>query len=444
MTPREGLQALYPSPAASGERTGYPLRRRIRLVGLGRTLGKRVGGNPSRVRISHPPPVRTPGEVSAPVSADTATPVGYSEPPGLSRGTGTAAALGLSLTLLFAVAALGASDVEPRLPGAGHLPPWTLLGAKPDPLGVVFLTVVALVLGGVAARVRRPGHGARLAAATLPPVRRRGAGRRRAVPGAGHRIGRPRELCRVRAHGRARTRPLHHIPRAAGRDRRPGRRGGRGPLEEHAFGLRAAGHRGATLRLLDRRTIGAHHRRRPVRHQRDRASSSPGCSSTSPPAARSGRRRAALLWMLNPLMLFELVSGAHIDCLVTLFAVAGVVAGVALAARGRASCWVVRPRSSCRRWRSWPVWSGPRARSLARHRRPGVGAASVTLALAYSTVSVHALGRSLQAGKLASWATPWRAGISLLDATVRSAGVPYDHVSGRGGDRGRVRRCPAA
>src|SRR5215471_8598463 len=29
--------------------------------GLGRTLGKRVGGNPSRVRISHPPP-RWPGK----------------------------------------------------------------------------------------------------------------------------------------------------------------------------------------------------------------------------------------------------------------------------------------------------------------------------------------------------------------------------------------------
>lgn len=29
--------------------------------GLGRTLGKRVGGNPSRVRISYPPPVLSPG-----------------------------------------------------------------------------------------------------------------------------------------------------------------------------------------------------------------------------------------------------------------------------------------------------------------------------------------------------------------------------------------------
>lgn len=32
--------------------------------GLGRTLGKRVGGNPSRVRISYPPPVLSPGTLT--------------------------------------------------------------------------------------------------------------------------------------------------------------------------------------------------------------------------------------------------------------------------------------------------------------------------------------------------------------------------------------------
>lgn len=32
--------------------------------GLGRTLGKRVGGNPSRVRISYPPPLLSPGNTS--------------------------------------------------------------------------------------------------------------------------------------------------------------------------------------------------------------------------------------------------------------------------------------------------------------------------------------------------------------------------------------------
>src|SRR5439155_17555218 len=41
----------YPCPLAC------PLRLEDSPRGLGRTLGKRVGGNPSRVRISYPPPL---------------------------------------------------------------------------------------------------------------------------------------------------------------------------------------------------------------------------------------------------------------------------------------------------------------------------------------------------------------------------------------------------
>lgn len=43
----------FPPPA----RLAYPLRLEDSPSGLGRTLGKRVGGNPSRVRISYPPPL---------------------------------------------------------------------------------------------------------------------------------------------------------------------------------------------------------------------------------------------------------------------------------------------------------------------------------------------------------------------------------------------------
>ena len=83
----------------------------------------------------------------------------------------------------------------------------------------------------------------------------------------------------------------------------------------------------------------------------------------------------------------------------------------------RGCCSAARPRSSCRRWPSWPVSSGPAGTpgaTLPRSRLVRL----LALAIAYATVSSHALGRTLQAGKLASWATPWRAGISLLDATV--------------------------
>src|SRR5690606_20236590 len=51
--------------------------------GLGRTLGKRVGGNPSRVRISYPPPAR-PGVVR------TAPPPVSRWPEGPSRRRATA------------------------------------------------------------------------------------------------------------------------------------------------------------------------------------------------------------------------------------------------------------------------------------------------------------------------------------------------------------------
>jgi hypothetical protein len=45
--------------------------------GLGRTLGKRVGGNPSRVRISHPPPVLT-RHNAGPCRGSTSAPIMHS------------------------------------------------------------------------------------------------------------------------------------------------------------------------------------------------------------------------------------------------------------------------------------------------------------------------------------------------------------------------------
>ena len=62
IAPREGLRPAY-LIARAAERVREHSQRHVMFPaedsprGLGRTLGKRVGGNPSRVRISYPPPV---------------------------------------------------------------------------------------------------------------------------------------------------------------------------------------------------------------------------------------------------------------------------------------------------------------------------------------------------------------------------------------------------
>ena len=68
-TPHEGLSSSLPnppwrphspSPPPGPDRSYVFWRTEDSPSGLGRTLGKRVGGNPSRVRISYPPHLRRP------------------------------------------------------------------------------------------------------------------------------------------------------------------------------------------------------------------------------------------------------------------------------------------------------------------------------------------------------------------------------------------------
>jgi hypothetical protein len=351
------------------------------------------------------------------VSADT-TPE-YLEPPGLSRGKGIEAGLGLSLLLLVLVAALGSSAVEPRLPGASHLPPWTLLGAKPDPLGVVVLVVVALVIGGLAlARaVRaaahdwqpRPSHliaAGILAVIAMSLVPATGS----ADPESYAAYGRMVELGRDPYT----TTPAQMVKigdpiAAAVEDPWKDTASVYGPLAtaEQRFAS-SIGHRSVRTTVVVLVVINGI------------AFVLTGLLLVAAAGSEDGRRRAALLWMLNPLLLWELVSGAHVDGLVALFCVAAVVAvsrsrllagallGCAAAVKLPALAVLAGVLWACRRSR----------RDLAALL---LGCGGV-LAVSYTTVSSHALGRSLHAGQLASWATPWRAGISLLDATVGRPG----------------------
>jgi alpha-1,6-mannosyltransferase len=351
------------------------------------------------------------------VSAGTAP--DYAEPPGLSRGRGIEAGLTLSLLVLVLVAALGASTVEPRLPGAGHLPPWTLLGARPDPLGVVLLVIGALVLGGLslARAVRAAAHDwqprpSRLLAAgvlavialSLVPATGSADPESYAAYGRMVELGRdpytttPQELVAVGDPVAAAVEdPWKDTPSVYG------------PLAtaEQRFAS-SIGNRSVRTTVVVLVLVNGV------------AFVLTGLLLVAMAGTEGARRRAALLWMLNPLLLWELVSGAHVDGLVALFC----VAGIAVASRSRLAAGLLLGCAAAIKLPALAVLAG--FLWARRHSRRDVlaaivGAAAV-LAVGYATVSSHALGRSLQAGQLASWATPWRVGVSLLDATIGRPG----------------------
>jgi len=134
-------------------------------------------------------------------------------------------------------------------------------------------------------------------------------------------------------------------------------------------------------------------------------------------AGQAGRRRAAVLFSANPLLLFEGVAGAHIDVLLTLFVVAaigvlaherghgvlgalvaGVLGGAAAGLKASAAlagvglAWALR-----RQGRHWPR----RLVALA------VGAAAV-LVPGYLIAGGHALDQVRRASGFVSFADPWR------------------------------------
>src|SRR4051812_22854607 len=97
--------------------------------GLGRTLGKRVGGNPSRVRISHPP--QRPGHGR----------------PAIRTGRVGLALSATSVALVAATAALGPSVTVPVRDGGGF-PPYAAT-AHPSPATVTALLIAAAIIGAL-------------------------------------------------------------------------------------------------------------------------------------------------------------------------------------------------------------------------------------------------------------------------------------------------------
>lgn len=150
---------------------------------------------------------------------------------------------------------------------------------------------------------------------------------------------------------------------------------------------------------------------------------------------QAGRRRAAVFFSANPLLLFEGVSGAHIDVVVTLFVVAaiaalvwrppnrvvdalatfgaGVLAGAAAAVKAAAALAAAALAAWAAGW-----WSAPPTRHksafTARPRADAVrlaifvaGAAAV-LVPGYLLAGAHAFDQLRHASGFVSFADPWR------------------------------------
>jgi hypothetical protein len=134
-------------------------------------------------------------------------------------------------------------------------------------------------------------------------------------------------------------------------------------------------------------------------------------------AGQAGRRRAAVLFSANPLLLFEGVAGAHVDVLLTFF----VMAGIAVLAALRRPHWLgalvagvlggaaVAVKASAALAGAGFAWAiaGPRRKLEPRLIALALGAAAV-LVPGYLLAGPHAFDQLRLASGFVSFADPWR------------------------------------
>ncbi|MGH8834411.1 MAG: polyprenol phosphomannose-dependent alpha 1,6 mannosyltransferase MptB [Actinomycetes bacterium] len=135
--------------------------------------------------------------------------------------------------------------------------------------------------------------------------------------------------------------------------------------------------------------------------------------SIDPAAARS---RVALLWSLNPLLLYAVVNGAHIDSIGILFAVAGLalVNRSALLA-GLAAGLAIDVKLSFGLFAFALVWALRRApRRLLALAAGGL----LAVGLGYAWTGLHALGQAGTASRFVSFASPWRLLVAPFEAVL--------------------------
>ncbi|MGI5162275.1 polyprenol phosphomannose-dependent alpha 1,6 mannosyltransferase MptB [Microbispora sp. CA-102843] len=304
------------------------------------------------------------------------------------------AAGGLSILLTITIGALGPSAMVPGLPGRSWQPPYSL-DLAPDGHLVVALAAAALVLGavglaaGLAYADRMPrartlvvaGCAAAAVLAFLPPsgsadhLNYAAYGRMAALgydPYATVPADLPADPVVGRVEEWTRT-PSVYGPVATAVQALASHVGGDSVrLTVFVMALVNAAAFVATGLLLHRATAGD-----PVR-----------------------QRRAALLWTANPLIVYELVAGMHLDTVAIAFVVAGLVArrGVplGLGVAVKATVGLVALGTA------WELRRSPRRLALV------AGLATLTVLVAYLLAGPHSLDQLLNASKSVSLATPWK------------------------------------
>ena len=356
---------------------------------------------------------------------------------GSALGRGGIAATGASVALTLAVAAAGPSVMEPPLPGAGGQPPWSFTAHLPAHLAVT-LSAAALITGaaGVGLSLLAAARGwlprpwtllvAGIAVAVLlvflPPfgsadhLSYAAYGRMTVTghdpyttgPGTLARLGDPVARA-VQRYGDWQTTPSVYGPLATAGQALASLIGGVSVrLTVFVLSvLNVASFAGAGL-LLHRLARGD----------------------------RVRQLRAALLWTLNPLLLYEVVAGAHVDAQLAFFAVAAVAAFGMAQRSGSRWAPVARPVPRCviagalaglafsvkltgvlvLGGLAWAVieGAGPDGGSHPRGGRvrqlAGLAAGfAVVSGIALALAGPHALGQVLRGSSYVSISSPWRA-----------------------------------
>jgi hypothetical protein len=139
------------------------------------------------------------------------------------------------------------------------------------------------------------------------------------------------------------------------------------------------------------------------------------------PAARA---RAAVVWALNPLLLWQLVLGAHVDVLAAAFAIGALVAGVRRpllaglllgAATGTKAPYALTAVGLVWGLRRLPRPSAVRAVLL------GLAGAIVVLVPAHLVAGPHVFDQLRTASAFTSIASPWRAIVNLGELVAKDA-----------------------
>ena len=135
--------------------------------------------------------------------------------------------------------------------------------------------------------------------------------------------------------------------------------------------------------------------------------------SADPAAARA---RVALLWSLNPLLLYEVVNGAHIDSIGILFAVAGLaLVGRSALLAGLATGLAIDVKLSFGLFALALIWA---FRHTPRRLLGLAAGGLLAVGLGYAWTGPHALDQATTASRFVSFASPWRLLVAPLEAVL--------------------------